>query len=111
MTNKPADALASLDVTKRPGPQPTLKAKRRRTAAQPEAIRQLTLYLNEGAHRALRQLALDRDVKAHALLIEAVNLMFVKYGRKPVAVQRTRSAKRPWPDQHRRPRRGETSFT
>lgn len=90
MTNKPADALASLDVTKQAKPKPTLKAKRRRTAAQPEAIKQLTLYLNEGAHKALRQLALDQDVKAHALLIEAINDMFVKYGRKPVAVQRVR---------------------
>lgn len=90
MSKKPADALARLDVTKQTGPQPTLKAKGRRTAAQPEAIRQLTLYLNEGAHKALRQLALDRDVKAHALLIEAINDMFVKYGKEPVAVQRVR---------------------
>ena len=90
MTNKPADALAGLDVTKQTGPRPPLKAKRRGKAAQPEPIKQLTLYLNTGAHKALRQLALDQDVKAHALLIEAINDMFVKYGRKPVAVQRVR---------------------
>ena len=90
MSKKPADALASLDVTKQAGPRTTLKAKRRQSTAQPEAIRQLTLYLNEGAHKALRQLALDRDVKAHALLIEAINLMFAKYGKPAVAVQRVR---------------------
>jgi len=90
MTNKPADALASLDVTKRTGPRATLKGKRRQSTAQPQPIKQLTLYLNTGAHKALRQLALDQDVKAHALLIEAINDMFVKYGRKPLAVQRVR---------------------
>ena len=90
MSKKSAAALAGLDVTKRASPQPVSGTKRRRAGAKPETIKQLTLYLNEGAHRALRQLALDRDVKAHALLIEAINDMFVKYGQKPVAVQRVR---------------------
>ena len=83
MSKKPADALARLDVTKQDEP--------RRTAAKPEAIRQLTLYLNARAHRELKLLAIDQDTKVHALLIEATNDLFQKYGRKPVAIQRVRS--------------------
>ncbi len=91
MRKKYADTPAGLDATRRAAPRHVSTAKRRRSAPEPEAIKQLTLYLNAGAHRELKLLAIDQDTKVHALVIEAVNDMFVKYGRKPVAILRVRS--------------------
>ena len=44
-----------------------------------------TLRLNPKAHRQLKLLALDLDTHAHKLLIEAVNDLFVKHSKKPLA--------------------------
>jgi hypothetical protein len=44
-----------------------------------------TLRLNPKAHRQLKLLALNLDTHAHKLLIEAVNDLFVKHGKKPLA--------------------------
>lgn len=44
-----------------------------------------TLRLNMDAWRQLRYLAFDNDVTAHELLIEAVNDLFQKYGKRPIA--------------------------
>ena len=87
MNKESGAAPAGADATRRAAP----KAKRRRSAPEPEAIKQLTLYLNARAHRELKLWAIDQDTKVHALVIEAVNDVFVKYGRKPMAIQRVRS--------------------
>lgn len=39
----------------------------------------LTLRLNRDAWKALNNLAMDKDLKAHDLLIEAVNDLYRKY--------------------------------
>lgn len=44
-----------------------------------------TLRLSSSAWRQLKLLALERESSAHALLIEAVNDLFRKYGKKPIA--------------------------
>ena len=44
-----------------------------------------TLRLNLGAWRELKILAIDQGKPAHALLIEAVNDLFKKYGKKSLA--------------------------
>lgn len=44
-----------------------------------------TLRLTPAAWRQLKQLALDRETRAHDLLLEAVNELFRKYGRPPIA--------------------------
>ena len=44
-----------------------------------------TLRLNVEAWRQLRYLATDEDRTAHDLLIEAVNDLFKKYGKTPIA--------------------------
>ena len=90
MGRKSADAPEGSNATQRAAPQSGSRVKRRRSAPEPEPIKQLTLYLNAGAHRELKLLAIDQDTKVHALVIEAVNDMFVKYGRKRVAIQRVR---------------------
>jgi hypothetical protein len=48
----------------------------------------VTLYLHPNARKKLRQYALDRDVKAHDLLLEAVEDWFEAHGLSgPVRVQ------------------------
>ena len=44
-----------------------------------------TLRLNMDAWRQLRYLAFDNDATAHDLLLEAVNDLFRKYGKRPLA--------------------------
>lgn len=44
-----------------------------------------TLRLNEDAWAQLKYLAIDQRRPAHALLVEAVNELFKKYGKPPIA--------------------------
>ena len=41
--------------------------------------------LDPAAHKQLRQLGLDRDMTTEALLIEAINDLFKKYAKRPIA--------------------------
>ncbi len=50
-----------------------------------EGRRGQTLRLTPAAWRQLKQLALDRETRAHDLLLEAVNELFRKYGKPPIA--------------------------
>ncbi len=53
----------------------------------PKAVdrRAQTLRLTPAAWRQLKQLALDHDKPAHDFLVEAVNDLFRKYGKPPIA--------------------------
>ena len=44
-----------------------------------------TLRLPPGAHNHLKRLAVDIEKPVHDLLIEAVNDLFTKYGKPPIA--------------------------
>ena len=44
-----------------------------------------TLRLPAGAHKQLKRLAVDIEKPMHDLLIEAVNDLFTKYGKPPIA--------------------------
>ena len=44
-----------------------------------------TLRLPPGAHKQLKRLAVDIEKPMHDLLIEAVNDLFTKYGKPPIA--------------------------
>jgi len=44
-----------------------------------------TLRLNEDAWAQLKHMAIDQRRPAHALLVEAVNELFRKYGKPPIA--------------------------
>jgi len=54
-------------------------------AATRAGKKKLTAALDPTAHTQFRQLALELDKKGEALLIEAINDLFGKYGKPPIA--------------------------
>jgi hypothetical protein len=54
-------------------------------AATRAGKKKLTTAVDPGAHLQFRQLALELDKKGEALLIEAINDLFGKYGKPPIA--------------------------
>ena len=72
-------AAASPEPVPAPAPSstPTAPARRGRTG--------VTTFLAEEAHRQLRQLALDERRSGQALVVEALNDLFRKYNRPPIA--------------------------
>ncbi len=54
-------------------------------AATRAGKKKLTTAVDPAAHLQFRQLALDLDKKGEALLIEAINDLFSKYGKPPIA--------------------------
>ncbi len=55
------------------------------TAEKVEERKGQTLRLTPAAWRQLKQLALDREARAHDLLLEAINDLFRKYDKPPIA--------------------------
>ena len=45
----------------------------------------LSLRLSPEAWRQLKYLAIDQDTSAHSLLLDGVNEVFKKHGKKPIA--------------------------
>ena len=72
-------SLSSFTATK--GEDPKVSA----PAPPAEGMKGQTLRLNLGAWRELKILAIEQGKPAHALLIEAVNDLFKKYGKEPLA--------------------------
>lgn len=72
-------------VAKKETPAPTVEPATPEAEASPKQIRGQTLRLNLDAWRQLKTLAVMQDRKAHDLLIEAVNDLFKKYGKPPIA--------------------------
>jgi len=54
-------------------------------AATRAGKKKVTASLAPAAHKQLRQLGLDRDMTTEALLIEAINDLFKKYAKQPIA--------------------------
>ena len=54
-------------------------------AATRAGKKKLTTAVDPGAHLQFRHLALELDKKGEALLIEAINDLFTKYGKPPIA--------------------------
>ncbi len=70
--------------------QPELSEKRTARAsgfyaATRAGKKKVTASLDPAAHKQLRQLGLDRDMTTEALLIEAINDLFKKYAKRPIA--------------------------
>jgi hypothetical protein len=86
--SKKATSLAALTL-KKPGTTapPSLTREGERTIAGRGAssIKGQTLRLNVEAWKQLKILAVERAAPAHVLLVEAVNDLFRKYGKTPVA--------------------------
>jgi hypothetical protein len=53
----------------------------RGTRTTPE-IERVTLYIPKAAYRFVKQTALDHDMKAHDVLMEGVDLVLAKYGKR-----------------------------
>jgi hypothetical protein len=54
-------------------------------AATRAGKKKATVSLTPEAHKQLRQLGLDRDTTTEALLAEAINDLFKKYGKRAIA--------------------------
>jgi hypothetical protein len=54
-------------------------------AATRAGKKKVTASLTPDAHKQLRQLGLDRDMTTEALLTEAINDLFKKYGKRTIA--------------------------
>ena len=54
-------------------------------AATRAGKKKVTASLDPAAHKQLRQLGLDRDMTTEALLLEAINDLFKKYAKHPIA--------------------------
>lgn len=79
-----ADTVAKSDQSSKADVDPADRATKRDTKKNTQTKGQ-TLRLNREAWRQLRYLATDQDRAAHDLLIEAVNDLFEKYGKPPIA--------------------------
>ena len=65
-------------MVRQPGPEPAAEpAKRKRVALHAE--------ITPEARRQLRVLAAEQDTRIEALVAEALNLLFEKYGKLPAA--------------------------
>ena len=81
---KQKPSLANLALTKSSTTKPVLQTTATSTPGQREKRIGQTLRLMKGAHRQLKQLALDLDKPVHEVLIEAINDLFAKYGKPPI---------------------------
>lgn len=86
MAKRPTMTLDSLVAVKQSATPTTQEATQSAEShVEPQKTVGQTLRLKPEAWKQLKQLALDRDKKAHDLLIEAVNRLFVANGRPPIA--------------------------
>ena len=75
----PPAPAASPEPAPQPAPPPTTPSPSRRGRTG------VTTFLSEAAHRQLRLLSLDERRSGQKLIIEALNDLFRKYGRPPIA--------------------------
>jgi hypothetical protein len=98
--NSLADSLSSL--SSRPAPMPKTIEKSDATAAEKldkgkhyrpsrDGTRAITAHADPAVSRQLKQLALDEDTNVQALVHEALNLLFERYGKPQIAPDRTKS--------------------
>ena len=66
--------------------QPTPASKPRYKAPSREALKAATFFQSPEAWRQLKGLAFEHEVSQQALLGEALNALFTRYGRPPVAI-------------------------
>ena len=63
-----------------------MAAKRKSASAgDKKDFRALSLRLNVEAWKQLKHLATDQETSAHALILEGINLIFKKHGKRPLA--------------------------
>ncbi|HAN91142.1 MAG TPA: hypothetical protein DCQ33_03565 [Nitrospira sp.] len=79
---KPVTRTAGLSTT--PVSEPPVAPPRRREASR-EGKRGKLVYLTEAAEKQLTFIGVEHDKTQQALMIEAVNLLFERYGRDQIA--------------------------
>lgn len=103
-SKKPVDFMAGLRVVaeregvqRRPGPAPATKAAALSTAPEDASLSgqpqqrsrrgkvAITQWVDPAVRKQLAQLALDHDKSQAVLGAEALNLLFEKYGKSPIA--------------------------
>jgi predicted ArsR family transcriptional regulator len=72
-------------VLQREHPHEDLGRAARFYAATRAGKKKVTAPLDPPAHKQLKQLSLDRDTNVETLLVEAINDLFKKYGKPPIA--------------------------
>jgi hypothetical protein len=77
---KPVSLLASVRASKAPAPVAPEPGR-----AENEAVKHVMLRLNTAAHDVLRELSFTQRRPQSALLIEALNDLFTKHGKPPIA--------------------------
>jgi hypothetical protein len=75
-------ASLSTFTAEKPGAASSIESSK---TAEKEKPRGQTLRLSPEAWRQLKMLAVERGTTSHALLIEAVNSLFQKHGKPPIA--------------------------
>lgn len=87
MTKKAKPNLAAA-VAKMQEPAPAVSASRMRPVevanARPE-IKQILIRVSAEAHKQLKFMAVDEGTELQALMIEAMNDLFIKRGKPPIA--------------------------
>lgn len=81
---KQKPSLANLTLAKGATTAPVVQVATTHPDQEEKRIGQ-TLRLPQGAHKQLKHLATDLGMPVHDLLIEAVNDLFAKYGKPPIA--------------------------
>jgi hypothetical protein len=90
-TKRPSLAERMQEVARpEPSPPPATAAGTNREpgtfyAATRAGKKKFTIVLDPAAHRQLRQMALDLDRSSESLAVEAINDLFGKYGKPPIA--------------------------
>jgi predicted HicB family RNase H-like nuclease len=80
MTRKPtslSDVMAKKQTASQPASEPS---------SDSEALRTLTLRLKPIVHDQLREMAFTARKSQHSLLMEALNDLFQKHGKPPIAL-------------------------
>ena len=94
--NSLADGLRSLSNKTTPQPKPVESAvaitesvdKGKHYRPSRDGTRAITAHADPAVSKQIRQLALDEDTSVQALVHEALNLLFEKYGKPQIAPDR-----------------------
>jgi hypothetical protein len=81
---KPSPPAATATQSQQPPPTSQAQPPRRREASR-EGKRGKLVYLTEAAEKQLTFIGAEHDKTQQALMVEAVNLLFERYGRDQIA--------------------------
>ena len=83
--DSPAPAPAAKQALAEPGTNDNKPARKSPPRPDREGKRGKLVFLNEAAEKSFSIMAIELDKTNQALMVEAINDLFVKYGRAPIA--------------------------